>query len=157
CDVKKISSPLRAIAGLESEAALLSSLTLTGRLKEPSEDRVVVQRSLSPRPPGRLLMKYSVVSPLVSSSNSVGPSSKPGEFTRQPRLTGGSHPKSSRLSLRNDTHKSRPPHPPGRSLPKKIRCPSGSNAGANSDAGLLSASTATGAPHSDSPSRRCDT
>src|SRR5713226_6945182 len=65
-------------------------------------------------PPGRGLLKYSVVMPVASSSKMVGPLSANGEFTTHPRFSGGSQPKSSRLSWRRETNRSAAPRPPGR-------------------------------------------
>src|SRR5262245_8902489 len=135
-EVMNISKPSRRIPARASRAGLLSSVTFSGELNEPSGFLKALHTSRPPTPPGLSLRKYRTP-PFSSSSRYVGPSSNADEFNTQPRFTGGSQPKSSLLSRRAETQRSRPPQPPARSLPKNNTWPPAANAGANSPAGLL--------------------
>src|SRR5258707_10204982 len=99
--------------------------------------------------------------PVVSSSQMVGPpSSTPGIFRVQPRLIGGSQPKSSRLFWRCAAHNSVRPlvlQPSGRALKKNTQCPSVVRLGELSSKGEFSVVTFCGFCHGLSRLSRCET
>src|SRR5262249_49134356 len=136
-DWKIISSPSWRMAVRVSRPGLLSSGTTADGPNEPSGFISALKMSAAPATPGRLLVKMSVVTPVSSSSNSVGPASSYAELTPDPRLAGGSQAKSSWISTRCEAQMSRPPNPRGRSLWKKSQWPSRENAGLNSTAPVL--------------------
>src|SRR5262245_42940981 len=95
--------------------------------------------------------------PVSSSVNTVGPSSSDAEFT-DPRLIGACQSKSSLVCCRYDAHRSCPPAPPERVLPKNIQWPSRENVGTRSLPLLLTTDPRlTGAPQGLSRLSRCDT
>src|SRR2546425_2003817 len=114
--------------------------------------------STSPSRPGRGLLKYSVVMPVASSSKMVGPLSANGEFTTHPRFSGGSQPKSSRLSWRRETNRSAAPQPPRPVLWKYSLWPSVERLGTPSfPAELMFGPRSTGSPQGASMLARCET
>src|SRR5262249_7172485 len=82
----------------------------------------------SPGPPGRLLTKYIVSTPVSGSTRRVGSSSSNSEFTPSPRLKGSSQPRLSLMSSRKEAKISKLPKPLWPLLQKNSQCSSGDRA-----------------------------